>query len=32
MKVKVPQDKFKKLTNSECKALYDLKMIKNIEI
>ena len=28
MKVEGPKGKFNKLTNSECKALYDLKMIK----
>ena len=28
MKVEGPKGKFSKLTNSECKALYDLKMIK----
>ena len=28
MKVEVPKDKFNNLSNSEQKALYDLKMIK----
>ena len=28
MKIEVPKDKFNSLTNSERKALYDLKMIK----
>ena len=32
MKVKAPKDKFNNLTNSEQKALYDLKNDKNIEI
>ena len=32
MKVEVPKDKFNNLTNSERKALYDLKNDKNIEI
>ena len=31
-KVEVPKDKFKNLTNSERKALYDLKNDENIEI
>ena len=32
MKVEVPKDKFINLTNSERKALYDLKDDENIEI
>ena len=32
MKVEVPKDKFINLTNSEWKALYDLKNDENIEI
>ena len=32
MKVEVPKDKFNNLTNSEGKALYDLKNDKNIVI
>ena len=32
MKVEVPKDKFNNLTNSELKALYDLKNDENIEI
>ena len=32
MKVELPEDKFNNLTNSERKALYDLKNDKNIEI
>ena len=30
MKIEVPKDKFNNLTNSERKALYDLKNDKNI--
>ena len=32
MKVEVPKEKFNNVTNSERKALYDLKNDKNIEI